>query len=401
MKKSEIIFISLILVIFCILTINIVSEVLIGSKLFEYNLLLDKFLKTKIVSIAPPRTDVCSSQNKLNISETSEPHLVQIKKYQEICRSKATNTIMIFVDMPKDGKIAKESAIKISKTLKQLDEVGITPIVIVEPVTDWGLVDFNEFSTGFYDAWIIIFFETLKTENITGKQMGMWVPFPEANLPLWNHSNTTPDVYSKVVNKYLKILKTNFPDTKTGILLNSATYELDDFSWTSGDYVSLIPYVKNLDKQLVDSFGLQGLPWAPSSSNGESGSVLNASEFLSSKLAMEAANELGVKEIWLNTGTFGAKYTQDLESTTLITPSVRLDILNAILSEAEKIKKNGFEVTINLFSQDKSKTTEATDWSYLDESFVGSLETESIFVKFVSMANYKNINISLFDRLDK
>ncbi len=401
MKKNGIIFISFILVIICILTINIVSEALTGSKLFEYNLFLDKFLKTEVTSIVPPRTDICTQQNQLNIGNTSEPHLIQIKKYQEICRSKVTNTIMIFIDMPKDGKIAKESALKISKILKELNKVGISPIVIVEPITDWGLIDFNEFSTGFYDAWITEFFKTLKTENITKKEMGMWVPFPEANLPLWNHSNTTPEVYSKVVNRYLKILKNNFPGTKTGILLNSSTYELDDFSWTSGDYVTLVPYVKYLDKELVDSFGLQGLPWAPPSNNKESGSVLNASEFLSSKLAIEAANELGVKEIWLNTGTFGAKYTQDSESTTLITPSIRLDILNAILSEAEKIKKSGFEVTINLFSQDKSKSTEATDWSYLDESFAGSAETESIFVKFVSLANSKDIKISLFDRLDK
>lgn len=401
MKKFEVLLISFLLIIFCAITVNVVFDALTGSKLFDYKLDVKNLIKYDKEENKIYRTDVCSVNQKLNISDVSEPHLIQYQKYQSICNSAVSSSIMIFIDMPKDSKDSKESAVKVSETLKKLKDSNIMPLVIIEPVTDWGLIDFNEFSTGFYDAWIDTFFKELKQQGIESKDMGLWVPFPEANLPLWNHANTSPDIFAKNVNRYLKIYKKHYPDAKSGILLNSATYELDDFEWVSGDYVSLVPYVKNLDKNLVDVFGLQGLPWAPTAGSAESGAVLNAAEFLSSKIADEAATEMGVKEIWLNTGTFGAKYTQDSENTTYITPSVRADILNAILKESEKLKSKGYDVTVNIFAQDKSKHTEATDWSYLQESFSGSVESESIFVKFAASVNAKGIKLSIFDRLDK
>lgn len=401
MKRRDIFITTLLLIVFCLLTVNIVFDALTGTKLFKYSLNIEDYININTEEKTIFRADVCSTKPKVNISNTPDNHLTQFNKYQEICKSKPTDMLMIFIEMPKDSNDAKSLAIKTSDTLKEFYQYEITPLVIVEPVTAWGLIDFNEFSAGFYDPWLNTFFDSLKKQGIEAKHMGLWVPFPEANLPLWNHANTSPEVFAINVNRYLKIFKKYYPDAESGILLNSATYELDDFEWTSGDYVSLVQYVSKLDKSLVDVFGMQGLPWAPRASTTGGGAVLNAGEFLTSKLADEAAKEMGVKKIWLNTGTFGAKYTQDSENTTYISESIRTDVLNAILKESEKLKSMGYDVTVNIFAQDKSDQTEATDWSYLDESFSGTAESESIFVKFLSTANSKGIKVSMFDRWDK
>lgn len=396
MKKKGVTFLTLLIIFASIYTVKVVFNSLTGSELFDLNIssLLSKNINenSKIVNI-----ENCSRYPQIDLKDAEERHLTALKKYQEYCDSKVTEKLMIFIDMPKDNVVAGKNAEKLSVTLKEFHEYGIKPIVIVEPVTDWGLIDFNEFGQGFYDIWINTFFKELKKQGIEDEMMGMWVPFPEANLPLWNHLNASPEDFSSIVNRYLTILRKNYPNTETSILLNSATYETDDFEWINGEYVSLLPYVKGLDKNLIDSFGLQGFPWI--SSRGDVlGAVFNADEFLNPQIAMEAAKELGVKKIWLNTGTFGAKYTIDKESTVYVDSARRKDLLNGILSVAKLIEENGFEITVNIFSEDKSQTPEATDWSYLPESYSSDSTAFAIFSEFAAKSEASGIEISLFDR---
>ncbi len=400
MKKTGIFITSLILITIVLLTIEIVFNALTGGSIRKE--------LTKSIGIKKPSLETnnivnagsCSASTKNEkINQSEEKHLVQIAKYQDICKSHVTNKVMIFETMPKDSIEAKEKARLMSDTLKDFKSADVTPIIIVEPVTTWGLTDFKEFEGGFYDAWLKEYFRELKIQNVTGDMMGVWVPFPEANLPYWNHANATPSDFATVVNKYLTILKSEYPEAKGSILLNSATYETDDFDWINGEYLSLRQYVEGLNKNLIDSVGLQGLPWV-SAANDEPNSVFNPAEFLNHKLAEEMAAYLEVRDIWFNTGTFGAKYTIDSEKLTTVSADKRKDILNGILFEAIKLRDLGYNVTINLFVQDKSNTAEATDWSYLSNSYSGSSETENVFVEFVSKSYSNNIDISLFDRLD-
>jgi hypothetical protein len=135
---------------------------------------------------------------------------------------------------------------------------------------------------------------------------------------------------------------------------------------------------------------MQGFPWAPPAGSGRTVSIFNATEYLNHDLALEAAESLGVKKIWFNTGTFGRKYTLDPGNTVLVPAEKRLDILNGVLSEALDLKQIGFEVSVNLFSEDKSDTSEATDWSYLGGN-------EVVFVNFVSNLEKYGIGFSLYD----
>lgn len=339
-------------------------------------------------------TDMKALKNLSSYPENT--YLKALDAYQMACNSFVTKDWMIFTDMPKDANVAKESAKAIAKTIKEFNQAGVSPMVIIEPVSEWGLIDFEEFKSGFYDDWIKTYFATLKAEGITDEMMGTWVPFPEANLPYWNHANTAPADFAALVNKYLKILKSQFPNAKTGILLNSATYETDDFDWANGEYISLLPYVKDIEDGLVTTFGLQGFPWAPSKGSSAN-PIFNAAVFLNYSIAEEAATELGVKNIWLNTGTFKSKYTLDDTKTIEIQASTRADVLNGILEEAEKLKKAGFNVTINLFAEDKSQTTEATDWSYEITDVTNTSTHKAILLSFIKDVYTKGMSLSIYD----
>ena len=392
MKLKGIILISLFIILTSLWTFNVVFNALTGSKFFD----LSKFITTKQIATDLTKSkslnlEKCSDKQAINFQDTADEHLTRLEDYQDLCGSFLTDSMMIFTDMPKDNQIAQKKAKEMSIKLKEFNKYKVQPIVIVEPITQWGLIDFTEFDSGFYDSWIKTYFLTLQKEGITDQMMGTWVPFPEANLPYWNHASATPADFSRIVNKYLKFLKTYFPEAKGSILLNSATYETDDFDWANGEYVSLSQYVSGLDKKYIDSFGIQGFPWSPPATSKDAAAIFNAREFLNEDLISEAADLLGTKNIWINTGTFSQKYTLDPEQTITITPEVRLDVLNSILSQAVKLKQKKYNVSINIFAQDKSETAEATNWSYQGIY-------KNVFVNFAARANSENIILTIFDR---
>lgn len=327
-----------------------------------------------------------------NITNSNSKYLKKLSDYQVLCGSKVADKQMLFTSMPNSQKAAQDLATRIVPELKAFADAGVTPLVIVEPTSEWGLIDFTEFGTGFYDPWITEYFAALKKQGITDEQMGIWVPFPEANLPYWNRKNATPRDFAGIVNRYLGIYKARFPKGKASILLNSATYESDDFDWARGEYLSLLPYVSDIKPGLVDSFGLQGFPWSPAKSQGGTG-IFDSREFLNHELAVEAARKLGVKEIWYNTGTFAKKYTQDEDKLVIITAEKRKDISFGIVNEAEVTKQAGFSVWVNIFAEDKSRVAESTDWSYIS---LGS-DHQRVFHDLIQRLDSKGIGISLYD----
>lgn len=337
----------------------------------------------------PPRTSL--------LQESLIPGIQSLSEVEERCQSRVETRLMLFTNMPKDALIAREQAVKMAVILRELYEYRIEPLVVVEPDSEWGLIDFGEFNTGFYDAWIEAYFEELKAQGITDAMMGTWVPFPEANLPYWNHNNAQPEDFTKVVNRYLGVLKEYFPEAKGSVLLNSATYETDDWKWSSGEYVSLRPYLEGLNKDYIDSFGYQGLPWISPATEADK-PIFEPAEFLNQHLAEEAADILGTNKIWFNTGTFAAKYTQDEEDRVLVPASLRKQILDGVLDQARVLRQHGYVVTINLFSEDKTVTPEATDWSYWESDYTANPAHEVAFLDFIREVRHSGFELSLFLR---
>jgi hypothetical protein len=338
----------------------------------------------------------CSNESPIkNLSKANDPSLKQLGQLQNTCGSFASRQIMIYTDIPKDEETARRNGAKMANTLKQFSEYGVSPIVMAEPVTDWGVIDIEAFKNGQFDNSLATYFSTIAQSNVADDQMGVWVPFPEANLPYWNRTNVKPNDFAPVANRYLGIYKRAFPAAKGSVLLNSATYESPDFQWNEEKYISLAKYAEHLDKTLVDSFGLQGFPWSPPTTSG--GGQLHAYNFLNYKIAQEAADIIGTKNIWFNTGTFSQKYTLDPINTVRVTPLQRMDILNDILGQAKKLKEGGYNVSINIYSPDRSDDIEATDWSYLSKDNDGSVKHESILIDFVSKLNQNKIGVSFYN----
>lgn len=335
----------------------------------------------------------CTNINKIEgLAKSTNPYLRKMDQYQTACNSFVFDKHKLFTQMMSTQQSAENMAKEIAVTLKEFSKFGVTPIVIVEPVNEQEMIDTGKFIAGDYDSWLNDYFSALKNQGISDKQMGIWLPFPEANTPAYFVKSQD---FSLAVNRYLSILKQYFPQARGSISLDATTYQSDDLDWSNGQYISLLPYVSGIQKGLVDSFCLQGFPWSPPA-NSNDDAIDNPELFLNSDLAAEAADALGIKKIWFNTGTFSSKYTQ-AQKRIEITADQREKILDGIVKEAVELKNKGYSVWINLFTEDKSETTEETNWSYWSDLAEEDNVHRAVFIDFASKVYKLGIGLSLFD----
>lgn len=337
----------------------------------------------------------CSKSKQLNIGNTGDPYLKRLKDYQDVCSSFVTNKLMIFTSFSGNRQDATDNAATMAKQLKDFHKAGVSPIIIMEPYANNKLMPYKAYLAGQFDDGMDYYFQQLKQDGVTDEMMGTWVPFPESNVPSWDNKDSTPHDFALCVNKYLTKLKQYFPGAKGSVLLNATTYEPDDKEWENGDYISLTPYVDAIDKNLVNSFGIQGFPWM-SNAQQRKRTIFKAQEFLQPDLAIGAAQVLRTRDIWINTGTFASKYTNDSTKTVHLSIGERKALLDDILQTALTIRdyqENQYRVSINLFSEDKSNTKEATDWSYFQNK-----ESRDVLKYFLTQTNDNDIPISLYDK---
>ena len=391
MKKRHVIIINLVFIGLMAFSASTVYEFMTGTS--PLSMVANLF--NRQASVATVTTNTCSPQaaNK-KLHAATATSLRQLAVYQEACHSFVTDTLMTFVSMPKTSLEGIANAKQDAKLLKEFAAADVRPLVIAEPSDAQGTtLDFSRFANGSYDAAIDAYFAQLKKEGVTDTMLGIWNPFPEANLPYWK--NNKPEYFGPAVTHYLTAAKKYFPNMATSILLNSATYEMTDFNWESGDYNSLLPYVKGIKPGLITYAGIQGFPWI--SRQGGNGVIFNAAEFLNPPLLTEMADALGTKKIWFNTGTFSTKYTLDPDLIRTIAPSQRKEILLTIESQAQMLKEDGYDIAINLFAQDKSEESEGTNWSYWERNQPFSSRHTPVLTDFIKVTKENKILFWLFD----
>lgn len=376
---------------FAVITFSLFSNQSLSS--FLINNLTDAVIQKEV-----PKTEItrCSKKDPLIINTSNDPHLLKLQEYQMICGSFITDRWMIFTDFPHDEASARLRVEELSAKLKLFYENKITPIVIAEPYIGEGEMEYRDFINGKYDKALDTYFRLFKESGMTAEMMGIWVPFPESNTPNWANKDTKPEDFAIVVNKYLGVYKRYFPEGHGSILLSAISYEPDDLLWENGDYLNLVPYLININRDLIDSLGIQGLPWISTAYQTPVKQIFKADEFLQPDIAISAAQELRTRDIWFNTGTFNAKYTDDPEGRIFVSLNQRKGMLDGIIDVAKYIKGyqlNEYRVSINLFSEDKSETLEATDWSYFQNK-----ESQDILKEFIWKAEESGINVSIFDK---
>ena len=240
--------------------------------------------------------------------------LSKLEEYYSICDKSAITTLMTFSGLPRTIAEADEQAADMAQTFKDFSLAGVTPLVIVEPAYSDQKIDLVALQGGSFDTAFSHYLSKLRLLGVNDSMVGTWVFFPEPNIPEW--STLDPTVFKDNTRRFGGIFKTYFKTAKLSILLDSMTYTENNYNG-AGQYKSLIPFVDGLPSGLVDSIGYQGFPWsAPSDSGGESN--LDAAVFLKSSFAIEAAQKLGVKNIWFNSGTFGTYYANDKSKLVII-----------------------------------------------------------------------------------
>jgi hypothetical protein len=396
MRRKELIIVNTLIIsmvlVFALLTVKLSVNESLGSLVSGIFSGKDKNLQMRAKADSAKK---CSQKSSLQLAKyASDENVSKLRDYQDVCSSYVTDSLMVFTTFSGDKPSADSDAAKMAAKLKLLHAAGVKPIVVAEPYAGDVSISFKDFAAGKYDASISYYFERLKALGVTDEEMGTWVPFPEPNTPNWNNKDAEPRDFALCVNRYLHAMKAVFPTAKASVLLNATTYEPTDYAWDNGDYLDLTPYVQEIDKSLVTSVGIQGFPWVSNASQSRR-EIFRASEFLQPDLAIAAARELHTRDIWFNTGSFAAKYTNDKTKRVAISPNERKGILNDILDVAmttRNYQQNAYRVSVNLFSEDKSNATEATDWSYLQDT-----DNKMVFKDFITRAQQNSVPISLFD----
>lgn len=341
--------------------------------------------RTTCSSGAPLHTD-------LPRSESAE--LRKLADYETLCQGAVVDKLMIFAAMPSTEAEGVRQADDMARKLKEFSARGISPLVIFEPSLTSPTI-LHDISTGTYDEILGNYFASLKAQGVTDQQMGTWVLFPEANTPLWHTTN--PKIYGMNVTKVATMQKRIFPASQTSLLLNSHTYPDNDAAWDHGKTGSLLPYIKDVPSGLIDSIGYQGFPYMSPANSTTSASQLEAKDFMPGHLVVEIARRLGVSRIWLNTGTFLHKYTNNPAERVELKPTQREMTLASILREAIALKEQSLKVSINLFAADKSDTAEQVDWSYWQEDAPGESQDARALDLFIRQVRANQLEFSLYD----
>jgi hypothetical protein len=331
----------------------------------------------------------------LSLSNSKNPILRKLAEYEALCNNAVVDRLMFFTMVPTTDNEARQLAESTATTLRQFADVNIEPLVVFEPSSESSTI-LKDISDGAYDEVINNYFQALHDLNISDSDMGTWVLMPEANTPTWY--TTQPEDFVINVNKIGQIQKKFFPKSKVSILLNSRTYQDYDTAWNNGKLQSLIPYLSGMKEGLIDSFGYQGFPYISPANAAEPINQLDTKDFIPINLAIEAARKLKVQDIWLNTGTFSSIFSNDPEEKVVITPARRQTILLGITNEAHTLKNKGFNVSINLFAEDKSATKEHINWSYWQKGGWSESPDAKVLTKFLRDLRFNGIGFSLYDQ---
>lgn len=343
--------------------------------------------------VAGAHTVICTGKGSapVGLSEAQSPELQKLAQYDAVCGGDIVGRESFFAQTPQTVVEAQAYASDVVDTLKEYAAFGIRPLVYLEPQSEEGTLDLNKYKTGAYDQALDAYFAALKAGGVTNATMGLWVIFPEGNLPVWN--NVDPKTFVANVTRTIQFQKKYFPESQSALMLDSESYPVGG-SWGDGYYASLLPFVTGIPKGLVDSFGLQGFPWSPT--HGQSGAVLNPKVYLRADFAAEAAKYLGVHSVWFNTGTFRAAYTQSSSDQVLVSPAARQTMLDGVIGQATWLQSQGFSVAVHLFAEDKSTTSEAIDWSYWHGQPTATPEV-MVFKTFVGELQAAGMQLWLFD----
>lgn len=271
------------------------------------------------------------------------------------------NSLSFFTTIPMDLSVDLGEAEGVAAKLKAFASAGVRPVVFAEPPDGQSLADIADGSSLVY--WEE-YFTRIKSMGVTDAQMGTWFPYPEINTPIWNREWFAPGDFAKLMNGFAAAYKKVFPKAKAGILLNSYSYDPNDVDWEHGVLGSYLKYVRGITKGNIDVVGIQAFPWFPRKNEDPSKKALDTvSKFLVMKHVVQAAEVLGTKGIMVHTGVPHSMH-EGVATKVIIPNETRAKIMRQITSLVATYKRLGYDMSLSLFTEDKSDVEEGTDWSF-------------------------------------
>jgi hypothetical protein len=335
----------------------------------------------------------CSNTKPTNLNGQKDPNLKKLALYQITCNSKVASELMIFTVTPTTQEFAISQSIYLYQQIKAFSIVGVKPLIIMEPSDENGeLLSFRQLKNGRYNSHIKTLFANMRRLGLNSDELGTVVLLPEANTPLWNFDGTNPADFGFIFNQIAAQIKSELPDAKLSLMLNSFSYANTDTEWDEPLDKSFLDYTRNIQRNYIYSVGIQGFGWISKRSQPNQIQLLNTQDYLKLEKVEELANFFGTKNIWINTGTFGQKYTNPNDKQ-LISPTQRESQNNQLFELVRNSQNKGFRYTINSFLGDKLNTSEQTDFS-----LIKTLAERNAFRNFVRQANANNVELSIFDR---
>src|SRR5581483_9140882 len=116
---------------------------------------------------------------------------------------------LIFTNLPDNTAGVAGKAVDMALRLRQFSKEGLKPVVILEPTDSSGPVSFKAYRSGAYDGLLAAYFQGIRAQGITDRQMGEWVYFPEANLPEWGPVDAAD--FASNVSRSVNLQKDFFP----------------------------------------------------------------------------------------------------------------------------------------------------------------------------------------------
>lgn len=339
-------------------------------------------------------SDKCSSNQKIVIPTTfliDNDYIKKLNEYQTICDSFAFNQMMIFSYMPQGNEAIANEAKNLGSKILAFEKIGIKPLIVFEPTAETGNLNFKKLENNEYKPTLKQFISALIANGVNENNIGDIIPFPEPNIPAWDRLNATPKSFALSFNNFVETIREDFKDMKGITLLNTKTYQESDKNWAFGKIESPKPWVEDIKKEYLLKVGLQGFPWQ-SPNNEKILLDTDVKEYLPLSSIDEMIKVTQTKEIFLNTGTFYKKYTQDKKRSISVSAKERKKILEELLYQSNKIQEKGVNLTINLFAEDKSKTPEDTDWSYK------TTDDQAILKEFLARAEIMKIKMAVFNK---
>lgn len=301
----------------------------------------------------------CVLPSPLTLSATRDRDLRKLAGFQS-SYGYVGKSLSFFTMIPADLESDLGEAEGVAAKLKAFAAAGVRPVVWSEPPDDLALIDIARGTKKIY--WEE-YFNRIKSMGVTDAQMGLWVPYPEINAPLWNRQGFAPGDFAKLMNSFSIAYKKVFPGAEAGILLNSYSYVPSDVDWEFGKAESYLPYVKGITRGNVDVVGIQAFPWWPRKNDPDKAPLDTVSKFLFMKWAVESANVLGTKSIMVHSGV---PHTMHEGSATEVTipDTTRARVMREIGNVLVTYEKLGYDMSLSLFLEDKSDVGEGVDWSF-------------------------------------